>query len=145
MLFGEKSIVNSFVYGDFNETRIVFFTETLDSLLDSRNFNFHDELNLGFTNTVSEENNKLWKLSFFLAEGFQGFSHKVAHAIDDFLSHKILNMRYGCVFREILVMGSTKSNNTLLGFSSIMVDISTDKHSVFWKTFRALNNPKRVS
>jgi hypothetical protein len=40
---------------------------------------------------------------------------------------------------------STESNDTLLGFSSIVIDISTDKHSVFWKTFRSLDNPKIVS
>lgn len=54
-------------------------------------------------------------------------------------------MRYGDILSEVLVVRSTESNDTLLGFSSIVIDISTDEHSVFWKTFRTLDNPKIVS
>ena len=54
-------------------------------------------------------------------------------------------MWYGDILSEVLVVRSTESNDTLLGFSSIVIDISTDEHSVFWKTFRTLDNPKIVS
>ena len=54
-------------------------------------------------------------------------------------------MRYRDILSEVLVVRSTESNDTLLGLSSIVIDISTDKHSVLWKTFRTLDNPEIVS
>ena len=59
-LLSEESIINSLVNSDFNESRVVVFTETLDSFLDFRNFNLHNELELRFANTISKEHNKLW-------------------------------------------------------------------------------------
>jgi len=54
-------------------------------------------------------------------------------------------MRYRDILSEVLVVRGTESNDTLLGFSSIVIDISTDEHSVFWKTFWTLDNPKIAS
>jgi len=144
-LLSEETIINSLVDSDFNESRVVVFAETCDSFLDFRDFNFHNELDLRFSNTISKEHNKLWETIILFFVSLQSFLHKCSHTIDDFLTHKILNMRYGDILSEVLVVRSTESNDTLLGFSSIVIDISTYKHSVFWKTFRTLDDPKIVS